>query len=90
MVTYQLTLYKHYFAKKYDINPADIETHFALLKRTAKKDNVELFRTTSGQKKTENALNFLQKAIYNINNKNYLKNRLSCNRCEFYKTEHCP
>jgi hypothetical protein len=89
MVTYQLTLYKHYFAKKYDINPDDIETHFALLKRTAKKDNVEFFRVTSGEKKTENALNFLQKALYNISNKNYLKNRLSCNRCEFYKTKHC-
>jgi len=90
MVTYQLTLYKHFFAKKYDLDPADIETHFALLKRTAKKNNVEFFRVTSGEKKTENALNFLQKALYNINRKNYLKNRLSCNRCEFYKTKHCP
>ena len=90
MVTYQLTLYKHFFAKKYDLDPANIETHFALLKRTAKKNNVEFFRVTSGKKKTENALNFLQKALYNISNKNYLKNRLSCNRCEFYKTEHCP
>ena len=90
MVTYQLTLYKHFFAKKYDLDPANIETHFALLKRTAKKNNVEFFRVTSGEKKTENALNFLQKALYNINRKNYLKNRLSCNRCEFYKTKHCP
>ena len=90
MVTYQLTLYKHFFAKKYDLDPANIETHFALLKRTAKKNNVEFFRVTSGKKKTENALNFLQKALYNISNKNYLKTRLSCNRCEFYKTEHCP
>ena len=90
LVTYQLTLYKHFFAKKYDLDPANIETHFALLKRTAKKNNVEFFRVTSGKKKTENALNFLQKALYNISNKNYLKNRLSCNRCEFYKTEHCP
>ncbi len=89
MVTYQLTLYKHFFAKKYNLDPANIETHFALLKRTAKKNNVEFFRVTSGKKKTENALNFLQKALYNISNKNYLKNRLSCNRCEFYKTKHC-
>ena len=71
MVTYQLTLYKHFFAKKYNLDPANIETHFALLKRTAKKNNVEFFRVTSGKKKTENALNFLQKALYNISNKNY-------------------
>tara|TARA_Y100000310_G_C20650866_1_gene799340 strand:- start:902 stop:1666 length:765 start_codon:yes stop_codon:yes gene_type:complete len=90
MVTYQLTYYKHFFAKKHNIDPKNIETHFALLKRTAKKDNVEFFKVTSGKKKTENALNFLEKALYNINNKSYVKNRLSCNRCEFKNTKHCP
>ena len=89
MVTYQLTLYKHYFAKKHNIDPKDIETHFALLKRTAKKNNVEIFRVTSGPKKTENALKLLNKALYNISRKNYIKNRLACARCEFNNTEHC-
>ena len=89
MVTYQLTLYKHYFAKKHNINPEDIETHFALLKRTAKKNNVEIFRVTSGPKKTENALKLLNKALYNISRKNYIKNRLACARCEFNNTKHC-
>ena len=90
MVTYQLTYYKHFFAKKYNIEPTDVETHFILLKRTAKKDNVEIFKVISGKKKTDNALNFLRKAIYNINNKNYVKNRLSCKYCEFSKTKYCP
>ena len=90
MVTYQLTYYKHFFAKKHNIDPANVETHFILLKRTAKKDNVEIFKVTNGNKKTENALNFLEKALYNINNKNYVKNRLSCNRCEFKNTKYCP
>ena len=90
MVTYQLTLYKNYYAKKHNIDPKNIETHFALLKRTAKKGNVELFRVTSGPKKTENALNLLLKAVYNISRKRFIKNRLACAKCEFYKTEHCP
>ena len=90
MVTYQLTYYKHFFAKKHNIQPEDIETYFILLKRTAKKDNVEVFKTTSGQKKTENALNFLTKALYNINSENYFKTRLSCGYCEFKKTKYCP
>jgi hypothetical protein len=89
MVTYQLTLYKHYFAKKHNLDPKSIETHFALLKRTAKKDNVEIFRVTSGPKKTENALKLLNKALYNISRKKYIKNRLSCARCEFNNTKHC-
>ena len=89
MTTYQLTLYKHYFARKMDIDPKNIETHFALLKRTSKKDRVEFFRVTSGPRKTENALKLLKKALYNIKNKRYIKNRLSCKFCAFNKTEHC-
>ena len=89
MVTYQLTLYKHYFANKHNIDPKMIETHFALIKRTAKKDHIEIFRVTSGPRKTENALKLMKKAIYNIQKKKHIKNRLSCRRCEFYKTEHC-
>jgi hypothetical protein len=90
MTTYQLTFYKFFYAKKHNINPDDIETHFALLKRTAKKDNVEIFRVTSGDKKTQNAFNLLTKALYAIDKGFYPKNRLSCKYCEFNKTKECP
>ena len=76
-----------------DVDPKNVETHFALLKRTAKKENVEFFRVTSGPRKTENALKLLNTALYNIKNKRHIKNRLSCtggSGCKFYKTEHCP
>jgi len=92
LVTYQLTFYKNYFAKKFNIDPNMIETYFALLKRTAKNDNVEMVRITSGQKKTQNALKYLHKALHNITKQNFVKNRLSCTSgygCEFYKTKHC-
>lgn len=90
MVTYQLTFYKHFYSQKHAVDPKNIETYFALLKRTAKKDNVEIFRVTSGAKKTQNAFNMLKKALYNIDKKNFPKNRMSCTYCEFKKTEHCP
>lgn len=93
IVTYQLTLYKHYFCQKMNIDPKNVETHFALLKRTAKNNNVEFFRVTSGNIKTKNALKLLNTALYNIKNKRYIKNRLSCTGgygCKFYQTEHCP
>ena len=93
MVTYQLTLYKKYFCQKMDVDPKNVETHFALLKRTASKNRVEFFRVTSGPRKTENALKLLNKALYNIKHKRYIKNRLSCTGgygCKFYRTEHCP
>ena len=92
LVTYQLTLYKHFFCLKHKIDPAKVETHFALLKRTAKKDRVEIFRVTSGPKKTENALKLLYQAIYNITKRFTVKNRLHCHKpypCKLLNTEHC-
>lgn len=93
ITTYQLTFYKHYFALKQNLDPSDVETHFALLKRTAKKDNVEIFKVSSGKRKTTNALNLLKKALHNIDTGCYLKNRSACETpfgmCEFYQTEHC-
>jgi len=90
MTTYQLTLYKNFYAKKHGIDPSKVETHFALLKRTAKKGSkVEIFRVTSGPRKTTSAMALLNKAIQNIENKTSIKNRLSCKYCAFYKTEHC-
>ena len=93
IINYQLTLYKHFFAKKHGIDPSNIETYFGLLKRTAKKDKVEIYKITSGSKKTENALKYILKALHNITNKKFIKNRLSCTSgygCPFYKTENCP
>ena len=89
VINYQLTLYKFFWAKKHDIPLEQVETHFGLLKRTAKKNNTEIFRVTSGPTKVQNALNFLNKAIVNIKRNIFVKNRLSCKYCDFYKTEHC-
>jgi len=89
MTTYQLTYYKNYFCKKHNIDPKTVETYFGLLKRTATKNNIEIFRVTSGPKKTSNSLNLLRKAVININKDNYIKNRLACRNCAFYKTSHC-
>ena len=89
IINYQLTLYKVFWAKKHGIPLNMVETHFGLLKRTAKKNNTEIFRVTSGQIKVNNALTFLEKAVTNIKRKISIKNRLSCKYCDFYKTEHC-
>ena len=90
MVTYQLTLYKIFFAQKHYIDLKQIETHFALLKRTAKKNIVEIFRVTSGTKKQSNAFQLLEKALFNVKKKRFIKDRRSCAKCEFHKTDNCP
>tara|TARA_Y100000593_G_C4300714_1_gene333216 strand:+ start:1317 stop:2090 length:774 start_codon:yes stop_codon:yes gene_type:complete len=90
LVTYQLTLYKKFFCKKHDIDPSLVETHFGLLKRTAKEDKVEIFRVTSGKKKTSNATKLLTDGCRTIKAGNFVKNRNSCSKCDFHKTKHCP
>ena len=89
IVNYQLTMYKHYFSKKHNISPNKIQTYFALLKRTAKNNNVEILRVSSGQKKVNNCLSMLEKSVINIEKGISIKNRLSCKYCKFYKTENC-
>ena len=90
LTNYQLVLYKYFYAKKYNIPLKDIECHFALLKRTANKNKVEIFKITSGQKKVNNSLDFTKKAVYNIHKGVHIKNRMSCTYCEFKNTKHCP
>jgi hypothetical protein len=89
MTTYQLTLYKKFWCQKNNIDPSMVETYFGLLKRTAKKNNVEIFRVTSGPRKMENATKFLFKAVTAIHRGIKIKNRMSCRNCNFNKTEHC-
>lgn len=89
LITYQLTLYKAFFTKKHNIDPKNIKTHFGLLKRTAKSNQIEIFEISSGIKKTENALNLMSKALYNISNKRFIKNKLSCKYCPFDGTTNC-
>jgi hypothetical protein len=90
VTSYQLTFYKYFYGLKHNIDPKNIETHFGLLKRTAKSNKVEIFRVTSGPKKVQNALNLLNKFIYNIDKQFYPKNKLNCEYCEFRKTKECP
>jgi len=89
MVTYQLTLYKKFFCEKHNIDPEMVETHFGLLKRTAKKDNVEIFRVTSGPRKVANATKVLVDSCKSIHTGIKVKNRNSCKGCPFNNTEHC-
>ena len=92
-VNYQLIYYKHFFAEIVQADPNDIETHFCLLKRTAKgktfKDRVEIFRITSGPKKIKNALIVLNECVINANKKKFVKNKLNCIYCEYARTEYC-
>ena len=89
MTTYQIIYYKNFFAEKHNIDKKKIKTYFGLMKRTAKKDNIEIFEITSGPKRISNSLKVLENAITNIERGVSIKNRLSCKYCEYDNTEHC-
>jgi len=89
LYTRQLVLYKNFYAQKLGVSLRTISTHFGLIKRTAKKNRIELFKVTSGERKTKNSLDFLDKALYNITKGRHIKNKLSCKFCPFAGTEHC-
>ena len=97
ILAYQLVYYKHFWARKYDVDPKDVDCHFVLLKRTAKAGKkAEFVRVTAAKKRTTDALNALTKALHNITKQNYIKNRGACisckdrfGTCEFYQTEYC-
>ena len=97
ILAYQLVFYKHFYARKYEVEPKDVDCHFVLLKRTAKAGKkAEFVRVTAAKKRTTDALNALTKALHNINKQNYIENRTACTNCkdrfgtcEFYQTEYC-
>jgi hypothetical protein len=89
-VTYQLTYYKHFFALQNNIDLSNVFCHFGLIKRTAKKDNIEIFEVKVGPKKIKNALKVVNNLIYNTEKNHFPKNKLSCKYCDYYKTQWCP
>jgi hypothetical protein len=94
--SYQLTLYKHFYSQKHNVPMENIETYFVTMERNPKsKKPLGFFRVTSGPKKVENALKWLNDTLDSINTKCFMKNICSCqkfgenHKCMFYGTEHC-
>lgn len=90
MTTYQLSYYKFFYNMLTGVDLDNIDTHFVLLKRTTKNFPIELVKVSNGKKKINNSLKLLETAAYNVDNENFIKNKLSCSKCDFHKTEHCP
>src|SRR3990167_275896 len=86
-VTYQLAYYKHYFSLQNNIDLSNVHCHFGLIKRTAKKDNIEIFETSIGPRKIKNALKIINNLIYNTEKGHFPKNRLSCKYCDYHRTQ---
>lgn len=90
MVVYQLALYKHFYSVLNNIPVKNIKTFFGLLKRTAKKEYIEIFEVSTGPQRIKNALTKVEHFINNVEKNVFPKKRLKCEWCDFNKTEYCP
>ena len=87
MMGYQLAFYKHFFSKLKGIPLSEINTHFVLLKRTARTKQIEVVTTSCTQRKISNAFKILNNCVINVEKNNFPKNKLSCENCSYYKKE---
>lgn len=81
---YQVILYKYYYCQKTGTDPNNISTAYLLLKRKpakSAKSAVELFETTSGKKKMENAVLWLNEQADGISRGIRIKNKTKCAFC---------
>jgi hypothetical protein len=90
LMTAQLILYKHFWARKHNVPLKDINCGFILLKRGGKPGKMcELVTVSAGPKSMERALKIMRSMIKMVKKQFNLKNRNSCTYCPYKDTEHC-
>lgn len=102
----QLLLYKHFFCKMMGTDPKNVSLAFILLKKKPKDGDltVSVEKISAGPKATQQALDYMQRAITGMHSYSYEKNYDACVRswidretkdertvrCPFAGTEMCP
>jgi hypothetical protein len=89
-MTAQLILYKHFWAKKHNIDLKDVRCAFILLKRGGKKGKVcDIVKVSVGPKTYQKGIKLMRNMIKTVRRGAFLKNKNSCKFCPFLNTVHC-
>ena len=88
---YQLALYKNYWCQKNpNVDPKNVRCAFVILKRNAKPgQHCELFTVSLGEVPINRSLKVVSNMLTSVKKGVAIKNRDSCQWCEFKGTEHC-
>ena len=90
LVRAQLVLYKNFWSIKTGTDPKDVRCGFVLLKRSAKPGkHCELVTTSVGEVTTGKSLTIINNMVSSVKRGIAIKNRNSCQFCEFYATPRC-
>lgn len=85
----QMLLYKSFWARKTGTDPDLIHCAWILLKRTSKKEHIELVIVKSDEKQVNEALGTMYRMVSSLEKKIFIKNRNSCRFCPYLNTQHC-
>lgn len=87
----QLVFYKNFWCKKTGTDPKNVRCAFVLLKRTAKPGKrCEKLDVSVGDVTTKRALTVVNNMLCSMKKGIAIKNRTSCEWCEYRGTEWCP
>jgi len=90
LMTAQLILYKHFWARKHSVPLKDVRCGFILLKRGGKLGRIcELVTVAVGPQTLDRGIKLMNSMIASVYRGMFLKNRDSCTYCQFKNTEHC-
>lgn len=90
MTTAQLVLYKTFWSQKHNIEWKNIRCAFVILKKSAKLGNhCELFPVPVGEVTIKRNLKLVHNMLSTVNRGIALKNKHSCQYCDYSGTEHC-
>jgi hypothetical protein len=86
----QLFLYKNYWMKLTGKSSRDVQTHFVLLKRNTKlKSAIDIVSVCGGPTAVEKANKMVVSMVKSMQRGMAIKNRNSCQFCEFKNTPNC-
>lgn len=87
----QLVYYKNFWATKSGYDPKRIRCAFVLLKRTAKKgQHCEMLPVSVGDVTSRRSLTVINNMLASVKRGVAIKNRHSCQFCDYFETPHCP
>lgn len=90
MVRAQLVLYKNFWVSKTSSDPKNVRCGFVLLKRAAKPGaHCELVTASVGDVTTGRSLKVINNMLHSVKKGIAIKNRGSCNYCDYKDTPHC-
>lgn len=90
MTKAQLVLYKSYWTQKHNIDLKNVRCAFVILKKSAKVgDHCESFPISVGEVVIKRTLKMVNDMVVSIKRGVAIKNRDSCQYCDYKGTEHC-